>query len=126
MKYYISILIIIILGSYLALSRENNDNRILNLLQKNSKFLPTANFGIFVISETGCSACNNQYLKFVLENQVNKKNNIIYSAASGMILDISPFLNDNINNLIEGNQIDLDKNHLSGGSYFINVTKNKM
>lgn len=79
---------------------------------------------IFVLSETGCIGCNKAYLDFIQHNIINKDGCIIYSTASGMRLDISPFLADSIHNYFEGERNSLKEYDLIDGSYYLHINGN--
>ena len=117
MKFLISSLIFLLLGVVFFENNEYNKPPIQGL---------SSNYNVFIISEAGCMSCNKKYMNFILDNAANKKNSVIYSAASGMKLDISAFLTDTIKNVIQ-NDLSIWKNYkIQEGSYFINVRQDKV
>ena len=117
MKYLISGLIIICLGVLFFKPKEPTKPPMKGL---------SSNYNVFIISESGCMACNPKYLDFILARAANKNNSVIYSTASGMKLDISPFLTDTIKNLIQDDLSIWENYKLQEGSYFINVQNDKI
>jgi|WetSurMetagenome_2_1015567.scaffolds.fasta_scaffold359202_1 hypothetical protein len=126
MKYYISLAFITIFCIVFGLIKYRHSSDFVITPPNNFTNKLGSNYGILIISEAGCIACNKEYFNFILDNAVNKDNIIIYSTASGMRLDISPFIGDTIHNLIDNKQNILDKLNLEDGSYFIDINKNKV
>lgn len=95
------------------------------VFKKYDKSLPE-NFDLFVLTEEGCVSCNQSYLNFIVTSVVNRRNMYIYSAASGIQVDITPFLSDTISNLIEGNKRELSSLMGLDNSAFISVENGKI
>jgi hypothetical protein len=81
----------------------------------------TDSYGIYFVNESGCIACNKAFLKFVVDSISNRRNMIIFNAATGTRLDISPFLSDTIKNVVNANDDDLIKYDLYDASYFMYI-----
>lgn len=77
--------------------------------------------GIFIISDSGCKACNRGFLDFAVSKAKHNDDFIIYNAASGLVFDISGLDSDSITSLVSGSQLELNTFDLSDGSYFISL-----
>lgn len=77
--------------------------------------------GVFIISDSGCKACNRGFLDFAISKVKSNEAYIIYNAASGLIFDISGLDSDSISSVINGSQLELERFALNEGSYFISL-----
>lgn len=79
--------------------------------------------GIFIVSESGCRACNQGFIDFSAEIAKSDSSILVYIGASGVICDISTLNKDSIPGLIMGRPAELIKHGFTEGSYFVGMNQ---
>jgi hypothetical protein len=102
----------------------NRDQTLVSIL-KDSLNIEKTYSNIFVLTEDGCMACNKSFSVF-MQNNYNE-NNLYLLAASGLIVDMSPFL-DKVSKkeMIEMPINYIQKHKILDGSGLIRMKGNKI
>jgi hypothetical protein len=107
-------------------------NKESNHFQKLKKFIRTHNknenyscSAVLILFENGCMNCNSNYAKLISQF-VNKPNTFIIVCASGIHVDISPFIQDSLSNVYHDIKNDFEKLGIVSGSSAIFLNDDKL